>query len=260
MLRSRANALRRAFRISVRHGQQAGGAGPIVVRAVVDVVAVRQRRAQADVIQMRADDHVFVFQHRVAAFENADHVLAVIRLRSSAASFRLIFLRRVQLERILLGVRPGAIENLLRVRLSRPGTCALVSSSPAVIAGTAGHAGVEPAASARGKSGPFSAAPPPGRRIRRRSDSPCCVSCWKFGTVITASAPFFAAAYCSGVMKSLQALAQRIRAPRPPPPAPPPRPPLPVAPRVPAAVPRPPRSCLSHRCPDTDRYFVLLMM
>ena len=57
--------------------EQAGGTGAIVIRAVVDVVAVGQRRAQTDVIQVRADDHVLVLQHRIAAFEDADHVFAV---------------------------------------------------------------------------------------------------------------------------------------------------------------------------------------
>ena len=76
------HALGRAFRISARHGQQAGGTGAIVVGAVVDVVAVGQRRGEPDVIQVRADHDVLVLQDRVAAFQNADHVFGVIRSRS----------------------------------------------------------------------------------------------------------------------------------------------------------------------------------
>ena len=71
------HAFGRALGISARDGEQAGRAGAIVVRAVVHVVAIGQRRAEADVIEVRADDDVFVFQHGIAAFEDADDVFAV---------------------------------------------------------------------------------------------------------------------------------------------------------------------------------------
>ena len=101
------NALGRAFRVSVRHGQQPGGTGAIVIGAVVDVVAVGQRRAEADVIEVRADDDIFVLQYGVAAFENADHVFGVIRFTLDG-HFQAEFLGGVQLEGILFGVGPAA--------------------------------------------------------------------------------------------------------------------------------------------------------
>ena len=71
------HAFGRALGISTRDGEQPGRTGAVVVRAVVHVVAIGQRRAEADVVQVRADDDVFVFVDRVAAFEHSDDVFAV---------------------------------------------------------------------------------------------------------------------------------------------------------------------------------------
>ena len=98
----------------MREGQQAGGTGAIVIGAIIDVVAVGQRRGEADVIEVRADHDVLVLQDRVAAFENADHVFAVVGL-ALQRHFQADLFRRVELEGILLGIGAGGVEDLLRV-------------------------------------------------------------------------------------------------------------------------------------------------
>ena len=105
------NALGRALRVSVRHAQQSGRAGAIVIGAVVHVVAIGKRRAQADVVEVRAHHHELVFQYRVAAFQNSDHVFGVAWL----AVDRQVdgeLLDGIELEGIQPGVGLGGAERL----------------------------------------------------------------------------------------------------------------------------------------------------
>ena len=85
-----------------------GRTGAVVVRAVVHVVAVGQRRAQADVIQMRADHHVFVLLHRIRAFEDADHVFGVTGLASSPRTCSLSVLAAFSSNESSLALAPAA--------------------------------------------------------------------------------------------------------------------------------------------------------
>ena len=48
-----ADSLGGAFGVGAREGEEAGGTGAIVIGSVVDVVAVGQRRGEADVIEVR---------------------------------------------------------------------------------------------------------------------------------------------------------------------------------------------------------------
>ena len=75
-----AHALGGTFGVGAGHGKKSGGPGPVVIGAVVDVVAVGERRAQSDMIEVSADHQVFVLQNGVAAFEHGDDVLGVVAL------------------------------------------------------------------------------------------------------------------------------------------------------------------------------------
>src|SRR5665213_2616195 len=55
-----ADTFGRAFGIGMGHGEHTGGTGAVVIRAIVNIVAVGQRRAETDVIEVRADDNVFL--------------------------------------------------------------------------------------------------------------------------------------------------------------------------------------------------------
>ena len=56
------------------HSQQRSRSRPIVIRAIANRIG-RARRADADVIVVRANRDVFILQNRVAAFPNCDDVL-----------------------------------------------------------------------------------------------------------------------------------------------------------------------------------------
>src|SRR6201999_3183699 len=62
-------SLGRSGSVSMRHRQQADGTRSVIVRAIVDVVSIGQRRAQANVIEMRTHNDIFIFEDRIAAFQ-----------------------------------------------------------------------------------------------------------------------------------------------------------------------------------------------
>src|SRR5262249_37139156 len=105
----------RASRKSLRQGERRDRPRPVVVSAVVYRVAV-DRRSDADVVVMRADGDVFIFQNRIAPFENRDHVLRGGR-RGFERDREAHFLVGLELKRLDRVVRGGAVENLPRVML-----------------------------------------------------------------------------------------------------------------------------------------------
>ncbi len=93
--------------------EQTRGTRAVVVRSVVHVVPVGQGSAESDVVQMRADDHILVFQRGVAALDDTDDILGMV-LQVVHRHFDVQLLVAGELEGIQLGVIPRAVENLLR--------------------------------------------------------------------------------------------------------------------------------------------------
>ena len=107
----RAHAFSRAFRIRLRHREHARRTRPVVIGAVIDIVAVGLRSGQTGVVEMSADHDVLVFENRVAALDNAYDVLAM-RLFAPRDQFEADLLRRGERERVEFGAGTGAVKDL----------------------------------------------------------------------------------------------------------------------------------------------------
>src|SRR5262249_28477198 len=105
----------RASRKRLRQGERRDRSRPVVISAVVNRVAV-DRRSDADMIVMRADGDEFIFQNRIAAFENCDQVLCGGR-RGFERDCEAHFLVGLKLKRLDRVVRGGAVEDLRGVLL-----------------------------------------------------------------------------------------------------------------------------------------------
>ena len=101
----------RALRVSVRHTQQARGTGTVVIGAVIHVMSVGHGSAQSNMVQVRAHDDVFILEHGIAAFQNADHVFGMPLLAMHREVDRQL-LGGIELERIELGVVVRRAERL----------------------------------------------------------------------------------------------------------------------------------------------------
>src|SRR5581483_2648287 len=103
----------RAFGESLGDGQHAGGPRTVVVRAVEDAITGADL-FHADVVVVRADGDVFVFEYRVAAIEHGHDILRRGGLcvnRNSEARV----LRRAEFECVGVFCRSGGLEDRLTV-------------------------------------------------------------------------------------------------------------------------------------------------
>ena len=70
-----------------RNLDQRRNARAIVHRSVINAVAVN-RRADAQMVEMRPEDHIFILKHGVRAGQHADHILRFHLGQSSCALSR----------------------------------------------------------------------------------------------------------------------------------------------------------------------------
>src|SRR5690348_12229766 len=83
---------------------------------IVYVVAIGERRAQADVVKMGADDDVLAFEGWIGALEDSDDILAMTLLAFDYRVNGEIFFR-IHLKRFFRGIRTGCIKSLLGAEL-----------------------------------------------------------------------------------------------------------------------------------------------